>query len=66
MFQREESYSRKKSLALCYYISYCYIGILHPSGEPILQQLHRCSPLEVGIHIFVGRCFAVVVISARE
>ncbi|GAF81951.1 unnamed protein product, partial [marine sediment metagenome] len=43
-----------------------YVGILYPSGEPILPQSLRCSPLAVVHYSFMGHYLAFAAISTRE
>jgi len=43
-----------------------YVGILYPSGEPILPRLFRCSPFAVVIYSFMGRFLTATATSTRE
>ena len=43
-----------------------FIGIFYPSGELILLQSLRCSPLAVVYYSFVGHFLAFAATSTRE
>jgi hypothetical protein len=43
-----------------------YVGIFHPSGEPISQHQLRCSLFAVVHYSFMGYFLAAAAISARE
>jgi hypothetical protein len=43
-----------------------YLDNFHPSGEPILLQRLRCSPLAVYTYSFVSCFLAATAMSARE
>jgi len=54
MSGREQIYTSRMLKTISMHIFHLYVGILYPSGGPILLHLRRCSLLAVDTYSFAG------------